>query len=76
MIEVIKDLNPESILLDGLDNSIEGYDKDGRVIYKVYSIIETLMERDGMTQEDAWDFYSFNIENAYMGEYTPIFLYN
>tara|TARA_B000000609_G_C23969874_1_gene238682 strand:- start:138 stop:449 length:312 start_codon:yes stop_codon:yes gene_type:complete len=76
LLETIKELNPESVVLDGLDNAIEGYDKDGRIIYSVYNIIETLMERDGMTYEEAVEFYDFNIEGAYMGEYTPIFLHH
>ena len=76
LLETIKDLNPEAVVLDGLNESIEGYDKDGRIIYSADNIVETLMERDGMTNEDAWEFYYFNIEGAYMGEYTPIFLYN
>ena len=76
LLEVIKDLNPEAVVLDGLDDSIEGYDKDGRIIYSVYNIIETLMQRDEMSEEEAWEHYSFNIEGAYLGEYTPIFLYH
>ena len=76
LLEVIKDLNPEAVVLDGLDDSIEGYDKDGRIIYSVYNIIEPLMQRDEMSEEEAWEHYSFNIEGAYLGEYTPIFLYH
>ena len=76
LLEVISDLNPEAVVLDGLDDSIEGYDKDGRIIYSVHNIIETLMERDGMTYEEAVEFYDFNIEGSYLGEYTPIFLYH
>ena len=76
LLETIKELNPESVVLDGLDDSIEGYDKDGRIIYSVYNIIETLMQRDEMSEEEAWEHYSFNIEGAYLGEYTPIFLYH
>ena len=76
LLETIKELNPEAVVLDGLDNSIEGYDKDGRIIYNMNNIVETLMQRDGMTYEEALEFYDFNIEGAYMGEYTPIFLYH
>ena len=53
LLEVINDLTPEAVVLDGLDDSIEGYDKDGRIIYSVYNIIETLMQRDEMSEEEA-----------------------
>lgn len=32
------------------------------------------MERDGMTHEDAMEFYEFNIVGAWMGNGTPIFM--
>ena len=76
LLETIADLNPEAPVLEGLDDSIEGYDKDGRIIYSVHNIIETLIERDEMSEEEVWEHYSFNIEGSYLGEYTPIFLYH
>jgi hypothetical protein len=38
-------------------------------------IIETLKERDGMSYDDAVEFFGFNIEGAYVGEFTPIYLW-
>jgi hypothetical protein len=73
--EVIAEMNPEALFADGFDRSIMGYDKDGRVIYSVDSIIETLVERDGMDWEEASEYFSFNIEGAYVGEYTPVYMY-
>ena len=52
-----------------------GYDTKGRVIYSVGSIIDILVERDGMSYEDASEYFSFNIECAYVGEHTPIYMY-
>ena len=75
LLNTIRELNPETMLADGFDDCVMGYDKDGRVIYSVMDIIHTLMERDGMTQEEAIEFYEFNIECAYVGEYTPIYMY-
>ncbi len=31
------------------------------------------MERDGMTDEEAIEFFEFNIKGAYMGEGTPLY---
>jgi hypothetical protein len=32
------------------------------------------MQRDGMTEEDASDYFEFNIEGAYVGPQTPIYV--
>lgn len=45
-----------------------------RVIYDTDTIIETLVRNDGMSEEEAEEHYSFNIEGAYMGEHTPVFV--
>ncbi len=73
--QTIKSTNPEAIFSDGFDNAIYGYSTDGRVIYSAYEIIGTLMNRDGMTEEEATEFFDFNIAGAYYGEYTPIYMY-
>jgi len=75
LLNTIQELNPEAMLADGFDECVMGYDKDGRVIYSVEEIIGTLMSRDGMTHEEAIEFYEFNIECAYVGEFTPIYMY-
>ena len=73
--EVIAEHNPEALFADGHDHAIMGYATDGRVIYSVNQIIEGLMNRDGMTKEEADEFFSFNIECAYVGDYTPLYMY-
>lgn len=75
ILESIAEFNPEAKLADGFDNSILGFDTKGRVIYSVDGIIDTLVERDKMSYEDASEHFSFNIEGAYVGEYTPIYMY-
>ena len=32
------------------------------------------MTRDGMTEEEAQEYFDFNVEGAYMGEKTPIWV--
>ena len=73
--ETIGEHNPEALFADGFDNAILGYSSDCRVIYSVDQIMETLVERDGMTPDEAIEFFGFNIECAYVGEYTPIYMY-
>ena len=75
LLESIAEFNPEALLANGLENAIVGYDTKGRVIYSVGNIIDILVERDGMSYEDASEHFSFNIECAYVGEHTPIYMY-
>ena len=71
-------LYPEMMLCDGMDEAFIGTAlKPGSVevaCYSVEKIIKILKKRDGMTEEDAWEFYSYNIGDAYVGEHTPIFV--
>ena len=76
LLESITEFNPEAKLADGFDDSILGYDTKGRVIYSVNSILDTLVNRDGMDYDEAQEYFGFNIECAYVGEYTPIYMYD
>ena len=38
-------------------------------------VIEILMDRDGMSNDEAIEFFTFNIEGAWVGELTPIWMY-
>jgi len=37
-------------------------------------VIGILMDRDGMSEDDAVEFFDFNVLGAYVGERTPIFV--
>jgi hypothetical protein len=54
----------------GLDTSAEIF----RVVYDIDKIIEILMERDEMTEEDAQEHFSYNIQGSYVGKGTPIYV--
>jgi hypothetical protein len=69
----IAEHNPEALFADGHDHAIMGYSSDGRVIYSVDLIVEGLMQ--DMSHEEAVEYFGFNIECAYVGEYTPIYMY-
>lgn len=74
--EAIFDKFPEEEFLfaDGFDEAIVGVDSKGlRLVYSIEACIETLMK--DMCFEDAHEYFFFNVEGAYMGEKTPIFVY-
>lgn len=65
------------ITFDGLDDALVGTTTDGGVWRTVYSqdgIINTLMERDGMSREDAFEYFHFNIESLHVGDNTPLIM--
>jgi hypothetical protein len=72
--------------MDGLDEAIVGsadvWVPNGsgamtveKLIYSGEKIVKVLMERDGMTKEEAYEFVDFNIAGAYMGEETPVIVW-
>jgi hypothetical protein len=73
--EKIEETNPDAMLADGLDDALAGYDSGGRAVYLIEEILGILITRDGMTEEEAQEFFDFNIECAYVGQYTPIYMY-
>ena len=66
------------IVADGWDDAIVGigsqFDKFF-VVYSVAAILKTLIERDGMSSEDAREYFEFNIALAYVGPGTPVFMF-
>ena len=66
---------PELLKLDGFDDAIMGVvQRIGlqAICYDTHKVIEILMK--DMSEEDAWDYYSYNMLGAYVGESTPVFL--
>lgn len=77
VIDYLKENNPNSIILDGLDSCIigtQGSAEEMRAVYDSNKIINHFMNE--MSYEDACEFYSFNVERAipYMGIYAPLII--
>jgi hypothetical protein len=73
MIDNILENYPEEEFLkaDGFDEAILGVDDTSmRLIYSVSKCIEILMK--DMSDEDAFEYFYFNVSGAYVGEKTPI----
>ncbi len=58
---------------DGFDEAILGVDvPTGRVVYSIWRCLEVLQTRDQMTYEEAFEYFEFNVRDAYVGKHTPI----
>ena len=45
-----------------------------RLIYSIDKCVEILVERDGMTSEEALEYMDYNVLCAYIGKDQPIFV--
>ena len=74
----LAELNPELVIFEGLDDAIVGIAErcgsEAVLVYSVPGIVKILRERDGMSWEEAIEFFGFNIAGCYAGEHTPFFL--
>ena len=68
--------------IDGHDDAVIGPamiwgngERISVLVYDAEAIRTTLMERDGMSAEEAREYIEFNIEGAYMGPDTPILVW-
>ena len=60
------------LIADGFDNAVIGLDEQsGRLVYSISKCI-AILKKDGMTEEDAMEHFSYNVSGAYVGEQTPI----
>ena len=79
-VEEIQEINQEALICDGFDEAIIGMAERinlGPVVaYSVEKILDILINRDGMTYEEAIEYYDYNIVGAWMGELTPVFITN
>jgi hypothetical protein len=76
MLDKIIEWFPEDefIRLDGLDEAIIGVDDTKmRLIYSVSKCVETLSKSMEMDEEEALDYFHYNVKSLYVGEKTPIF---
>ena len=76
MIDKIKKLDPTILVADGFDDCIIGLtfrDDELVALYSAECIIAKLSE--DMTEDEAIEFFDYNIAGAYMGVKTPKYIW-
>ncbi len=74
--EQIAECNEEALLADGFEDALIGYAEiyhETIALYDKAKCLKILMKRDGMTEEEASEFFEFNTQGAYCGKGTPAF---
>ena len=68
------------LLADGFEDAVIGYieamREPMRVVYDREKCIQILMneEHGGLDREEAEEHFAFNVEGAYVGEMTPVYM--
>ena len=71
LVEFYSQADEELLRMDGFDDAVMGIDEHSmRLIYSRSKILE-ILQKD-MSEEDALEYFEFNIHCAYVGEKTPI----
>lgn len=74
--EHIAELDEQVMMADGFEGALLGYAQQFNTTFALYDrgkCIKILMDRDGMTEEEAEEFFEFNVQGAYVGNQTPAF---
>mgnify|MGYP003625003192 FL=1 len=76
--EWLKSIDETSLFADGFDSAVIGLSQDGhvgsfRVCYSITRCYEVLID-GGMSEEEAVEYFEYNVLGANMGPTTPIFV--
>lgn len=73
----LREDHPDILLMDGFDDCIVGvcirFGQEPIVAYDQWAVIHKLMEQ-GMSEDEAIEFFEFNQIGAWMGDTTPCFI--
>jgi len=66
----------EALLADGFEQALLGHTQGPNIVavYEYDLCVHILMDRDGMTCEEAIEYMDFNVTGSYVGKKTPIFI--
>jgi hypothetical protein len=73
--KMLSEINPEAILVNDLDEAIIGYTQNNSnvAVYDAELCI-SILSSNGMSLEEAVEYFEYNILNCYYGENSPIFI--
>ena len=70
----------EILLADGFEEAfagvVESFGTEPKACYDKWKCYDILMDRDGMSFEEADEYFQINVAGAYVGKRTPVFIAN
>jgi len=76
--EILEEMFHGAMLADGFEDALIGFGQRFNspvAIYDYKKCIDILMGRDGMSEDEAVEFFDFNVVGAYVGDSTPVYIY-
>lgn len=74
--EYLEAMDESALLMDGFDEACIGFSQRINepllAVYSYEKMVEVLVKRDGMDEEEAMEYIDFNCVGAWVGERTPI----
>lgn len=74
--EILLQQDENALLMDGFDEALLGFSQRINepllAVYSYSKMMDLLMERDGMTDEEAMEYIDYNCVGSWVGEQTPI----
>ena len=78
MIDYIHEHAEGAVILSDLNDAIIGvveeFSYGPKIMYSREKILNILVERDGMTEMEALEYYDFNILGLFAGDQSPVFM--
>lgn len=74
--EIIEHCGEEVVFYEGLDEALIGFAQRMSMTVALYDAdrcIEVLQSNEGMDEEEAREYFDYNILNAWVGDQTPVF---
>jgi hypothetical protein len=72
-IEILAGMDEEYLIADGFNDAIIGV-YDDKVVYSTKKCIDILIKDHRLDEEEAFEYFGFNVSGSYVGEKTPIFV--
>lgn len=74
--EILLQQDENALLMDGFDEALIGFSQRINepllAVYSYSKMMEALISRDGMTDEEAMEYVDYNCVGSWVGERTPI----
>ena len=67
----------DALLADGFEGELIGFGfhfNAAVAVYDYHLCLDILRKRDGMSADEAREFFEFNVVGAWMGQNTPVFM--
>ena len=74
-VDFIKQNHPDSIIAEGFDAAIVGYDAGSGIVIYNYDLCVDILIESGLSLDEAHEHMEYNVVGSKYGDLTPIFMH-